>query len=124
MGLFNRNIEIVKSNSDISTLLPIGSVVELNDGEKYIISNYAINSEPLKFDSEEIINSDVYGEKIDNNPKTFYEMDYLVTSYPMGNNQQYILHSDICGVLFQGYNDDQRYTFLNNINSIIEGGIF
>ena len=75
MGLFNKNIEIVKSNLDISTLLPIGSVVELNDGEKYIIDSYAINTKPIKYDSEEIINSEVYGERVDNNSKTYYEMD-------------------------------------------------
>ena len=74
-------------------------------------------------DSEEIINSEVYGERVDNNSKTYYEMDYVVTTYPMGNNPQYILHSDIVGVLFQGYSDDQRVTFLNNISSIIEGGL-
>ena len=124
MGLFNKNIEIVRSNIDISTLLPIGSVVELNDGEKYIITNYAVNNDPIKYDSDEIINSEVYGERIDNNPKTYYEMDYVVTSYPMGNDPQYILHSDIFGILFQGYSDDQRYTFLRNINSIIQGGIY
>lgn len=123
MGLFNKNIEIVRSNLDISTLLPIGSVVELNDGEKYIIDSYAINTKPIKYDSEEIINSEVYGERVDNNSKTYYEMDYVVTTYPMGNNPQYILHSDIVGVLFQGYSDDQRVTFLNNISSIIEGGL-
>lgn len=124
MGLFNKNIEIVKSELDISTLLPVGSVVELNDGEKYIINNYAINSAPIQYDSELIINSEVYGERIDNNPKTYYEMDYQVTNYPMGTNPQYILHSDIVGVLFQGYSDDARYTFLRNIDSIIDGGIF
>ncbi len=124
MGLFSRNIEIVRSNLDISTLLPIGSIVELNDGKKYIINSYARNSEPIKYDSEDIINSEVYNERIDNNPKTYYEMDYVVTEYPMGNNKQYILHSDIYGVLFQGYSDNQRYSFLNNIDSIIEGGIY
>ena len=61
--------------------------------------------------------------QIDNNPKTYYEMEYIVTSYPMGNNPQFILHSDIYGVLFQGYSDDQRYTFLRNISSIIGGGL-
>ena len=79
--------------------------------------------EPIKYDSESIINSEAYGEKIDNNPKTYYEMEYIVTSYPMGNNPQFILHSDIYGVLFQGYSDDQRYTFLRNISSIIGGGL-
>ena len=87
----------------IKDLLPIGSIVRLHDGEKRLM---IIG----------IMQSDASG-----NGK---EYDYLGILYPeghIGDQFQYLFNQeDIEGVIFRGFEDDERVEFLNKLTNLYE----
>jgi len=87
----------------IKELLPIGSVVLLNGGEKRIM---------------------VYGVKQSDDSKPGEEFDYIGVMYPEGNigtQYQFLFnHNDINNVIFRGFEDDERVTFLSKLSELYE----
>lgn len=83
---------------DIRELLPIGTVVSLNEGKKRLM---------------------IYGI-IQSVEKTETEYDYIGVPYPegnMGNEFQYLFnHSDVEKVYFRGFEDIERQEFIFNLN--------
>ena len=83
---------------EIKELLPIGSVVLLNGGEKRLMICG-------------VKQTDTEGEEI--------EYDYLAVFYPegfMGGDYQYLFnHEDIDTVFFTGYEDDERQEFIGKL---------
>ena len=81
----------------IQDLLPIGTVVLLEGGEKRLMI-YGIKQTDLE-------TQDVY--------------DYIGVEYPegnMGQGTQFLFnHDQIKEVYFQGYEDDERVLFINNL---------
>lgn len=88
----------------IKDLLPIGSVVRLVDGEKYLMIIGIMQSEAG-------INGKNY--------------DYLGVLYPeghIGEGFQYLFnHEDVDKVIFRGFHNDERETFLSKLSAIYEG---
>lgn len=82
----------------IKDLLPIGSIVVLNEGEKRLMISG-------------IMQSDV------ENPDKEY--DYMGLLYPEGNigdQFQYLFnHSDIAQIVFRGFEDEERTEFLKRL---------
>lgn len=82
---------------DVKELLPIGSVVVLNGGQKKLM---IFGIKQMDKDSEE-------------------EFDYIGVLYPEGNigdqGQFLFNHKDINQVFFQGYEDDERDDFLDKL---------
>ena len=80
---------------NIKDLLPIGSIVLLNDGEKRLM---------------------VCGIKQTDASGSGEEYDYLGVLYPeghIGDQFQYLFnHSDINNIIFRGYEDNERNDFL------------
>ncbi|MCD7769929.1 MAG: DUF4176 domain-containing protein [Oscillospiraceae bacterium] len=87
----------------IQDLLPIGSVVLLNNGEKKLM---IIG----------IMQNDAGGTK-----KNY---DYLGELYPeghIGKGFQYLFnHEDINKIIFRGYEDDERAEFLKKLSDTYE----
>ena len=87
--------------ADVRTLLPIGSVVLLNDAEKRLM---------------------IFGVR-QTNAQTNQEYDYIGVLYPegnMGEDMRFLFdHSDIREVVFTGYSDDERDAFLENLNGYL-----
>lgn len=87
----------------IKDLLPIGSIVLLKDGEKRLM---IIG----------IMQSDASG-----NGK---EYDYFGVLYPeghIGEQFQYLFnHDDISEIVFRGFDDEERMTFLAKLSTIYE----
>lgn len=81
----------------IQDLLPIGTVVLLEGGEKRLMI-YGVKQTDLE-------TQDVY--------------DYIGVAYPegnMGQGTQFLFnHDQIKEVYFQGYEDDERVSFINNL---------
>lgn len=82
---------------EIKDLLPIGSVVLLKEGKKKLMT---------------------FGVKqTDSNTKKEY--DYIGVLYPEGNigdgGQFLFNHDDIDEVFFNGYEDEERDTFIDNL---------
>lgn len=81
----------------IQDLLPIGTVVLLEGGEKRLMI-YGVKQTDLE-------TQDVY--------------DYIGVAYPegnMGQGTQFLFnHEQIKEVCFQGYEDDERVSFINNL---------
>lgn len=87
---------------EIKELLPIGSVVILNGGQKKLM---------------------IFGVKqTDNNTGTEY--DYIGVLYPEGNigeQGQFLFNqSDIEQVFFQGYEDDERDEFIEKLDEFYQ----
>lgn len=82
----------------IRDLLPIGSIVLLKDGEKRLMINGVMQSE------------------IEQNSRDY---DYHGILYPeghIGEQFQYLFnHEDIEAVVFRGYEDDERITFIEKL---------
>ena len=87
----------------VNSLLPIGSIVLLKDGEKRLMING-------------IMQSDASGSGAD--------FDYLGVLYPeghIGDEFQYLFnHEDIAQIVFRGYEDKERAEFLQKLASILE----
>ena len=87
----------------IQELLPIGSIVLLKDGEKRLMISG-------------IKQSDVSGDG--------KEYDYLGVLYPeghIGDQFQYLFnHEDISKIIFRGFEDDERETFLAKLTAYYE----
>lgn len=87
---------------NIKELLPIGSVVLLNNGKKKLM---------------------IFGIKqVDLNDETEY--DYVGVVYPEGNlgeGTQFLFNqSDIAEVYFKGYEDEERDNFIENLSNYFE----
>lgn len=87
----------------IKDLLPIGSIVLLKDGEKRLMIIGIIQS-----------NASGNGK----------EYDYLGVLYPeghIGDQFQYLFnHNDISEIVFRGFDDEERVTFLAKLSTIYE----
>ena len=87
--------------TDISELLPIGSIVLLKDGEKRLMVSGVLQSEKDR-------------------PEQVY--DYLGLFYPEGNigeeYQYFFNHEDIEDVIFIGYTDEERTEFLKRLSEV------
>ena len=83
---------------EIKGLLPIGSVVLLEEGTKRLM---------------------IFGVK-QTNEDTNIEYDYIGVLYPEGNigneNQFLFNHEDIKEVVFTGYEDEERFDFLDRLD--------
>lgn len=86
---------------DIKELLPIGSIVLLKDGEKRLMVNGIMQSD-----------ADGSGK----------EYDYLGVLYPEGHigaQFQYLFnHEDIAEVVFRGYEDEERASFISKLAAL------
>jgi len=82
----------------IGDLLPIGSIVLLNGGEKRLM---------------------IYGVKQIDEGDSNKEYDYIGVMYPEGNigsEYQFLFnHGDILEVIFRGYEDNERMTFIETL---------
>ncbi len=87
---------------DFKELLPIGSIVLLNDASKRLMI-YGVGQSDMT-----------------NN----VDYDYIGVMYPegnMGEGSQFLFnHSDISEVFFRGFEDDERSEFINNLQKIYE----
>jgi len=85
----------------IKDLLPIGSIVLLKDGEKRLMISG-------------IMQSDANGNG--------EEYDYLGVLYPeghIGDQFQYLFnHSDINEIVFRGFEDSERISFLEKLSKL------
>ena len=91
---------------NIKDLLPIGSIVLLKDGEKRLMIDGIMQS-----------NEGGNGE----------EYDYLGVLYPeghIGDQFQYLFnHEDIDKVIFRGYEDEERASFIKKLTAFYEKDI-
>lgn len=82
----------------IKELLPIGSIVLLNEGQKRLM---------------------IYGIK-QTDINTGIEYDYIGVMYPegnMGEETSYLFnHNDIAQVFFEGFEDDEREEFIKALD--------
>jgi len=91
----------------IKELLPIGSIVLLEGGEKRMM---------------------IFGVKQADmvDEETTIEYDYISVVYPegnMGQEFQFLFnHEDIAEVVHYGYDDPEREQFLENLNQLYESG--
>lgn len=87
----------------IKDLLPIGSIVLLENGEKRLMINGIMQSEANG---------------------TGKEYDYLGVLYPeghIGDQFQYLFnHEDIQEIVFRGFEDSERAAFLEKLSNIYE----
>lgn len=87
----------------IKDLLPIGSIVLLKDGEKRLMING-------------IMQTDV------GNTENSY--DYMGVLYPeghIGEGFQYLFnHEDISEIIFRGYEDSERFEFIDKLTKLYE----
>lgn len=87
----------------IKDLLPIGSVVLLNNGRKKVM---------------------IFGIKQthENDEKVTIEYDYIGVLYPEGNigaKYQFLFNQqDISEVFFRGYEDEERESFINKLSEV------
>lgn len=88
---------------NIKELLPIGSIVLLEGGEKRLM---VIGIKQTELSGEE------------------QEYDYLGVLYPeghIGDQFQYLFnHADIKEIVFRGYEDDERNEFLDKLFELYE----
>lgn len=84
---------------EIKNLLPIGSIVLLEGGTKKLM---------------------IYGVKQTDNEDNV-EYDYIGVVYPegnMGKGTQFLFnHADIKEVIFKGFEDDERNTFIEKLDN-------
>ncbi len=87
---------------NFNELLPIGSVVILNNAKKKLM---------------------IFGVG-QTNETDGIEYDYIGVMYPegsMGDGSQFLFnHSDINEVFFRGYEDDERDAFINRLQAFYE----
>lgn len=87
----------------IKDLLPIGSIVLLENGEKRLMINGIMQSEANG---------------------TGKEYDYLGVLYPeghIGDQFQYLFnHEDVKEIVFRGFEDSERTAFLEKLSNIYE----
>lgn len=87
----------------IKDLLPIGSIVLLKDATKKMM---------------------IYGIKQSQVTDTDKEYDYIGVLYPegnMGENFQFLFnHEDIQSIIFRGYEDIERQTFIKNLEAVYD----
>lgn len=85
----------------IKDLLPIGSVVLLEDGEKRLMIHG-------------IMQTDIHGSG--------EEYDYLGVMYPEGHiGEQFLYlfnHENITEVIFRGYEDEEREDFIEKLSGL------
>lgn len=86
----------------MANLLPLGTIVVLNNGEKKIM---------------------IFGRK-QIEAKTQKLFDYVACLYPEGNiNEEYCYlfnHSDIREIIFRGYSDVDEETYLSYLETLTE----
>ena len=91
---------------NIKELLPIGSIVLLKDGEKRLMIDGVMQS-----------NEGGNGE----------EDDYFGVLYPeghIGDQFQYLFnHEDIDKIIFRGYEDEERDSFIKKLTAFYEKNI-
>lgn len=84
---------------EIRNLLPIGSIVLLEEGKKKLM---------------------IYGVKQTENT-TGKEYDYIGVVYPegnMGQGSQFLFnHKDIVEIIFRGFEDEERRVFLTHLEN-------
>ncbi|OUQ34536.1 DUF4176 domain-containing protein [Faecalibacterium sp. An122] len=82
----------------IKDLLPIGSIVRLQNGQKRLMITGVLQSKEDELDKQ---------------------YDYLGILYPeghIGGDFQYLFnHEDIDEIVFRGYEDQERQVFLNKL---------
>lgn len=87
----------------IKDLLPIGSIVLLENGEKRLMINGIMQSEANG---------------------TGKEYDYLGVLYPeghIGDQFQYLFnHEDVKEIVFRGFEDSERAAFIEKLSNIYE----
>lgn len=87
----------------IKDLLPIGSIVLLKDATKKMM---------------------IYGIKQSQVTDTEKEYDYIGVLYPegnMGEKFQFLFnHEDIQSIIFRGYEDIERQTFIKNLEAVYD----
>lgn len=85
----------------VKDLLPIGSIVLLNEGEKRLMISGILQSDISDPDKE---------------------YDYLGILYPEGNvgeQFQYLFnHADINQIVFRGFEDEERAEFIRKLSAI------
>ncbi len=90
---------------NITQLLPIGSVVLLNGGEKRLM---IIGLKQTKLEENK-------------------EYDYMAIFYPegfIGDTYHYLFdHEDIREVIFRGFEDEERTAFLQKLNDFYENQV-
>ena len=88
----------------VKDLLPVGSIVLLKDGEKRLMVNG-------------IMQMDTSG--------TGKNYDYVGVLYPeghIGEGFQYLFnHEDINEIIFRGFEDEERFIFLQKLEQLYEG---
>ena len=88
---------------DFNELLPIGSVVLLNNGQKRVM---------------------IFGVG-QTDPTTNVEYDYIGVVYPEGNmgvGTQYLFnHTDIDRIDFRGFDDEERSEFIEKLRDYYDG---
>ncbi|MDR1605194.1 MAG: DUF4176 domain-containing protein [Gracilibacteraceae bacterium] len=88
---------------DISSLLPIGSVVTLEGGKKRLM---------------------IFGVKQTDDAAPDVEYDYIGVIYPEGNvgkELQYLFnHENIAEVAFRGFEDEERTTFIAKLDELYQ----
>lgn len=89
--------------NNVKELLPIGSVVRLKEGKKKVM---------------------IFGIKqTDQGPNV--EHDYIGVTYPEGNMgaelQFFFEHDSIEGVVFRGFEDEEREEFIGRLSAYYDG---
>ena len=107
MGLFSKK-EYVYSNTKYSELLPVGTIVKLNNYDGiFMIFNYR----------------GFVKSKEDKN--TYFEVDYWCIPYPLGDTGGIkepipVRHNEITNIIFEGYKNSQRNEIMFNLDKIME----
>lgn len=88
---------------NINDLLPIGSVVLLKEGQKKLM---------------------IFGIKQSDEQDETIEFDYAGVMYPEGNmgiEYQFVFnHEDIDNVIFKGFEDEERKTFIAELTEVYQ----
>lgn len=111
--------QVIFSNKKYIDYLPVGTIIKLyNDNTEYMIYRYLGNAcMTFNCKSQSLKKSKIFYKIIDNK-KTFYHVDYAITTYPAGDLSEvlYIIQDDIEKIIYLGYNDRYRENILNDID--------
>ena len=133
MGIFNKEPkEFVYSNLKFTDRLPIGTIITLkniSNIEKFnsiVVSNYLEGfNENLRTGKFIIVGYAKESFERSNEEKNkFIQVDYYCAAYPVGEMPDGVFsirESDIDEVIFRGYDNDERYYFLKEMENMIEG---
>lgn len=114
MSLFGKK-EVIESSRKYSEYLPVGTIIKLyNDNNKYMIRRYFGNRcMAFKHNNVLLKKSKVYSSE---KSKRYNCVDYEICDYPGGFDYWYIMHDDICEIVYLGYDDEYRKNILNEID--------